>query len=212
MATCGPTAYVPTWRNFRGKIQHDTSLLAVGYGDGGGGVTPEMVEREVQLRDFPALPKARWGHVADFFADAQKRADRGEAAGVVGRDLSRTAPRHADHAVRRQAQAPPGRAGADHRRDGGVAGPSARRARRPTSLEPHWRVVLKNEFHDILPGSSIREVYQDAERELGGAIDAGKAAQADGAGRRIAAQLPKGAGRCAAGVVNPVADRRAGST
>ena len=23
--------------------------------------------REVQLRDFPVLPKARWGHVADFF-------------------------------------------------------------------------------------------------------------------------------------------------
>ena len=53
---------------------HDTSLLAVGYGDGGGGTTPEMVEREVQLRDFPACPKARWGHVADFFAGAQKRA------------------------------------------------------------------------------------------------------------------------------------------
>ena len=40
-------------------------------------------------------------------------------------------------------------------------------------------MVLKNEFHDILPGSSIREVYEDAERELGDAIDAGKAAQAE---------------------------------
>jgi alpha-mannosidase len=34
----------------------------------------------------------------------------------------------------------------------------------PESLEALWRVVLKNEFHDILPGSSIREVYEDAER------------------------------------------------
>ena len=39
-------SFVPTWKNFRGKTQHDTSLLAVGYGDGGGGVTPEMVERD----------------------------------------------------------------------------------------------------------------------------------------------------------------------
>ena len=27
------------------------------------------------------------------------------------------------------------------------------------SLEDQWRVLLRNEFHDILPGSSIREVY-----------------------------------------------------
>ena len=54
-------------------------------------------------------------------------------------------------------------------------------------------MVLKNEFHDILPGSSIREVYEDAERELGEAIEAGKAAQA-AALDAIAAQLPKGEG------------------
>ena len=47
----------------------------------------------------------------------------------------------------------------------------------PESLEPLWRVTLKNEFHDILPGSSIREVYVDAERELGEVIDAGLAHQ-----------------------------------
>ena len=71
----------------------------------------------------------------------------------------------------------------------------------PKSLEPNWRVVLKNEFHDILPGSSIREVYQDAERELGEVIDAGTAAQTE-ALQAIAAQLPKGQGDAYL-VVNP---------
>ena len=69
-----PDCLVATWRNFKGKVHHDTSLLAVGYGDGGGGVTPEMIEREAQLRHFPAIPKARWGRVADFFARAHERA------------------------------------------------------------------------------------------------------------------------------------------
>ena len=52
-------------------------------------------------------------------------------------------------------------------------------ATEPASLEELWRVLLRNEFHDILPGSSVREVYEDAERELadvvagaGDAIDA----------------------------------------
>ena len=35
------------------------------------------------------------------------------------------------------------------------------------SLEEHWRVLLRNQFHDIIPGSSIREVYETAETELG---------------------------------------------
>jgi alpha-mannosidase len=30
-------------------------------------------------------------------------------------------------------------------------------------LEEAWRLVLFNQFHDILPGSGIREVYEDAE-------------------------------------------------
>jgi alpha-mannosidase len=72
-------------------------------------------------------------------------------------------------------------------------------------------VVLKNEFHDILPGSSIREVYEDAERELGGVIDAGKSAQS-AALDAIAGQLEKGAGDGLL-VVNPsLSVRRVGAT
>jgi len=53
----------------------------------------------------------------------------------------------------------------------------------PESLEPLWRLTLKNEFHDILPGSSIREVYADAEREL----DEVSAAAAERQARTLAA-------------------------
>ena len=33
-------------------------------------------------------------------------------------------------------------------------------------LERLWKVLLLNQFHDILPGTSISEVYQDAHRQL----------------------------------------------
>ena len=45
-----------TWRNFRGKYANPESLLAFGYGDGGGGPTEEMLERQRQLADFPVVP------------------------------------------------------------------------------------------------------------------------------------------------------------
>ena len=188
-----PDSYLPTWRNFRGKTHHDTSLLAVGYGDGGGGVTPEMVEREVQLRDFPAIPQARWGHVADFFAGAQKRATEVNLpvwSGEIYLELHRATLTTQSGVKRKHRQAERALITAE------TAASLAHMlgAPQPKSLEAHWRVVLKNEFHDILPGSSINEVYQDAAAELGGAVDAGKAAQAEALGA-IAAQLPKGAGR-----------------
>jgi alpha-mannosidase len=70
----------------------------------------------------------------------------------------------------------------------------------PASLEPAWRVLLRNEFHDILPGSSIREVYEEAEAEL---AEVSRTAQAaiDAALDRLAARLDgEGAGVL---VVNP---------
>ncbi|MFB2606334.1 glycoside hydrolase family 38 C-terminal domain-containing protein, partial [Rhizobium phaseoli] len=75
-------------------------------------------------------------------------------------------------------------------------------AEKPKSLEADWRVVLKNEFHDILPGSSIREVYQDAEQELDGVIGNAKSEQAK-ALQALSANLPKGGVGDALVVVNP---------
>jgi alpha-mannosidase len=75
-------------------------------------------------------------------------------------------------------------------------------AARPESLELAWRKVLKNEFHDILPGSGIREIYDDAERELGEALDTGLAAQQDGL-NALVDNLPKGDAKNALVLVNP---------
>ena len=188
----GPRAIHDTWRNFRSKTLHDASLLAIGYGDGGGGTTPEMVEREVQLRDFPVLPRARWGRVADYFTQAHRRAAETVLPvwrGEIYLELHRATLTTQSNVKRLHRQAERALITAETAASlAHMLGGSA-----PASLEPHWRMVLKNEFHDILPGSSIREVYEDAEAELGGAIAAGKAAQ-EAAINAIAERLPKGAG------------------
>jgi alpha-mannosidase len=196
-----PDCILPTWRNFRGKVSHPTTLLAVGYGDGGGGVTPEMVRREVQLRDFPALPKARWGTVRGYFDDAHKTATKTKLpvwSGEIYLELHRATytTQSAVKRLHRQAE----RALVTAETAASLAHMLG--AARPASMEPEWRVVLKNEFHDILPGSSIHEVYDDAARELGAAIEAGTAAQ-QSALKAIAARLPKGAIANAIIVVNP---------
>jgi alpha-mannosidase len=190
-----------TWKNFRGKTRHPVSLLSVGYGDGGGGVTPEMIEREAQLRDFPALPRARWTTVRSFFEEAHKSAIRRQLPVWVGEiylELHRGT-LTTQSGVKRKHRA------AEHSlTTAETVGSLAHLlgAKAPQSLEPLWRIVLKNEFHDILPGSSIREVYQDAEAELDQVIEDCRAVQQAGM-EAIMAHLPKGGADEALVVVNP---------
>ncbi len=199
-------SYLPTWRNFRGKAQHDETLLAVGFGDGGGGVTPEMIERQRQLEDFPALPRARWGTVGEFFARAHETAGRRalpEWSGEIYLELHRATlttqsgvkklHRRAERALTTAETV----ASLAH-----LLGAPA-----PKNLEKIWRGVLKNEFHDILPGSSIREVYQNAEAELAQAITAAAAEQA-AALDALVARLPAGEIEDALVIVNPSLDER----
>lgn len=194
-----PGTFLQTWRNFRQKPLHGQSLLAVGYGDGGGGVTPEMVEREMQLRDFPALPRARWGRVEDYFAAAHEAA-RARPLPVWQGDIYLE--------LHRGTLTSQGAVKKLHRRAerglitaetiGALA--ALLGAELAPSLEPAWRTLLKNEFHDILPGSSIAEVYADARRELQGVLDAAGAEQ-EAALRRLVGRLP--AGKATHVVVNP---------
>jgi len=201
-----PEALLATWRNFKDKHRHGQTLLAVGYGDGGGGVTPEMVERETQLRDFPVLPKARWGRVADFFAAAHQTAERTEMPVWVGDiylELHRgtLTTQSAVKKAHRQAE----RALITAETLSSLA--ALLGAEQPESLEHIWRVVLKNEFHDILPGSSIAEVYEDAERELNDAHGRAVARQ-QMALSTIVGRLPAGDLSHAVVVVNPSLSRR----
>lgn len=200
-----PDCYTPTWRNFRGKVQHDTSLLAVGYGDGGGGVTPEMVEREVQLRDFPAIPQARWGTVRDFYEKAHETAREKQLpvwSGEIYLELHRATLTSQSGVKRKHRQAERALITAETVASlGHLLGAAA-----PRSLEADWRVVLKNEFHDILPGSSVREVYIDAERELDAVIKNARAEQ-DKAMAALVDVLPKGI-LSALVVANPSLERR----
>jgi alpha-mannosidase len=201
-----PDCFMPTWKNFRQKVEHDTSLLAVGYGDGGGGVTPEMVEREVQLRDFPAIPSARWGRVHDFFTAAHRTAEQKRLpawSGEIYLELHRATLTTQSGVKRLHRKAE--RALITAETLASMAHMTG--AAKSQSLEADWRVTLKNEFHDILPGSGIREVYEDAERELSEVIAHAEAGQA-AAMAAIVSALPRGDIAAAVVVANPSLDAR----
>jgi alpha-mannosidase len=164
-----PSATFNTWRQFRGKYRYPQTLLSVGYGDGGGGVTSEMVERARELDNFPVLPATKFGRVDEFFTEASAAADALPVwFGELYLELHRGTLTSQGKVKYFHRRAERDLVAAEVTRAAATLGG----AHPPNSLEPLWRILLRNEFHDILPGSSIREVYEVAEAELAAVMDA----------------------------------------
>jgi len=156
----------------RDFLDHDhsrTSLLVFGYGDGGGGPTREMLETLRRARDLQGLPRTAQRTSEEFF-DALE-AEPGERPIVVGELYFE---------YHRGVYTSQGRTKRGNRRGeqalhdaeflSSVRGNDAR-----AELDRLWKLLLLQQFHDILPGSSIRLVYEDAERDLA-EIEAGATA------------------------------------
>ena len=202
-ASTGPGAALATWRNARGREAHPESLLSIGYGDGGGGPTEEMLQRVAALDGFPALPAQSFGRVDAFFDRAQAADDLPVWSGELYLELHRGTlttqgrTKRAHRRAERDLVAAETLASLDALAGGEL----------PPSLEPAWRILLRNEFHDILPGSSIREVYEDAERELAEVSAAAETAIGEALGRLAARLDGDGPGIL---VVNPDSHRAPG--
>jgi alpha-mannosidase len=170
-AEMGPRATLGTWGNYQDKELHDQSLLCYGYGDGGGGPTEDYIARLAQMQDFPVVPKIAHVNVSDWFDAIPSRLTAplpkwvGEIYLEYHRGTLTTQSR--TKYLHRRAE----RALVTAEVLGSMV--ALRGGALPISAEPDWRVLLRNEFHDILPGSSIREVYEVAEAELSAVIDAG---------------------------------------
>ncbi|UVJ40423.1 glycoside hydrolase family 38 C-terminal domain-containing protein [Arthrobacter sp. CJ23] len=152
-------------RNYRDHGRGRTSLVPFGYGDGGGGPTREMVAAAHRTADLEGSPKVRMGTAKEFFTTAEAEDPNlpvwvGEMYLELHRGTytsqanTKQGNRRSEHLLR---EAELWCSTAAVRSGGAFAYPAA-------ELKRLWRLVLLQQFHDILPGSSIAWVHQDAER------------------------------------------------
>ena len=161
-----PLDTLGTWRQFGGKRHHPESLFAFGWGDGGGGPSQRMLENYARIRDFPALPRLRMAHIEEFY-NALPDAGLPVWAGEIYLEF------HRGTLTSQAAVKALNRAG-EHRlleAEAFAAIAQLRGFAYPhDDLERAWKTLLLNQFHDILPGSSIAEVYWDTIPELEGVV------------------------------------------
>ena len=136
------------------------SLMPFGYGDGGGGPTREMLERVRRIGGLPGMPDVELGSPADFFDAVEAEIARGAPVPVWRGELyfethrgtltsqlrTKLGNRRCERLLR-EAELWMTYAG-----DGD-----------PHELDELWQEVLTQQFHDIIPGSSIAWVHADAE-------------------------------------------------
>ena len=150
-----------TAREHKNLEQSRTSLLVFGHGDGGGGPTREMLENLSRVRDLQGLPRTRIGSPTEFFEALEAEAEaRPVVVGELYFEYHRgvyTSQAHVKRGNRRSEQG---------LRDAEFIGVLNGDAYPRAELDRLWKLLLLNQFHDILPGSSIRLVYEDAARDF----------------------------------------------
>jgi alpha-mannosidase len=173
-----PASLLRAWRNHTDKRFASEVLQPIGYGDGGGGVTGEMIAAQKVLADFPHLPRTRFATPEDYFKTAHAEAETAPFATWVGElylEYHRGVLTSQGRTKRLHRQAERGLVAAEAL--SGIA--AVLGGDQPVSLEDRWRTLMVNQFHDILPGSSITEVYVRTERELAEVVAAADQACAD---------------------------------
>ena len=150
-------------RNFAEHGWSDWSLLPYGYGNGGGGPTREMLERGRRLADLDGAPRLTMGTTHDFFDRVEAEAATGAPVPVWSGELyfemhrgtltSQSATKVGNRTCERLLREAELWWAAVGAVPAGVA----------TQLYELWNEVLLQQFHDIIPGSSITWVHDDAE-------------------------------------------------
>jgi alpha-mannosidase len=150
-----------TERDYKDHDSSGTSLLVYGYGDGGGGPTPSMFEWLRRARDLQGLPRTRQSTSDEFFTALE--AEPGPRPVVVGElylEYHRGVYTSQAFTKRMNRRCEQGLHDAEF-----LA--CARGGEYPRAeLDRLWKLLLLQQFHDILPGSSIGLVYDDARRDF----------------------------------------------
>jgi alpha-mannosidase len=148
-------------RDFHDHEHSRRSLLVFGHGDGGAGPTMAMLETLRRADDLQGLPRTRTTTSDEFFEALE--AEPGERPVVVGELYLE----YHRGTYTSQARTKRGNRRCEQALHDAEFLACARGGDYPRAeLDRLWKLLLLNQFHDILPGSSIRLVYEDAERDL----------------------------------------------
>lgn len=177
-----PKTVKGVWDAYTDKNLTTDMLVSYGFGDGGGGVNREMLEYRRRLDKMPGLPNVKTGKAGEYFKALREKIENtneyvhtwdGELyleyhrGTYTSQAYTKMMNRKLELLYRETEWLATLNSLANSDWD---TYPS-------TNLLKGWKTILRNQFHDIIPGSSITEVYEDAKIEYKEAEDLALAAK-----------------------------------
>jgi alpha-mannosidase len=158
------------WDAYRDKRFNQDLLLSYGYGDGGGGVNREMLEMRRRLDQIPGLPYVKSSRADQYFDGLHQRVRNTDEYvhkwdGELYLEYHRGTYTSQAYNKRMNRKLELLYRETEYKSvlEGVLAKNSSMYPQK--QLEEGWKIILRNQFHDIIPGSSIREVYEDSKLE-----------------------------------------------
>lgn len=162
-----PGEMIARWQGRRQANDMTCRMIPFGHGDGGGGPTRTHLEFLVRQQDLEGAPRCHFSAPQAFFKELVRRGehDRNRYVGELYYPCHRGT-------YTTQARTKAGnRRGEVALRDAelwsAITSSTLGRPYPARALDGAWKLLLLNQFHDILPGSSINRVYKEAEANLG---------------------------------------------
>jgi alpha-mannosidase len=170
LTTPRPVQYLPFATNYKSDLAADEVLgtwehstqkqrirdlpICYGYGDGGGGPTEGLIQTAFAYREMPGMPRMRMSTVREAFEEIEASAEglpvwhdelymEGHRGVLTSNGAIKRANRRAEAALH-EAEALLAMSGRRH------------------DLTRAWERLCLNQFHDIITGTSISEVFEDA--------------------------------------------------
>ncbi|MBE5858695.1 MAG: alpha-mannosidase [Butyrivibrio sp.] len=163
-----PTQVMGSWQRYSQKHINDEVLMSYGWGDGGGGPTREMLENQRRMQQgIPGCPETKQALPTEFFHVLEENTKGNKYMPIWSGELYLEYHRGTYTSMARNKRF--NRKSEFAYENLEFLGTMAERliglAYPEKELTSGWQTILKNQFHDILPGSSIKEVYEQSKEE-----------------------------------------------
>lgn len=163
-----PNEVMGSWNRYQQKLLNTETLMPFGFGDGGGGPTQEELEYQRRMEQgIPGCPRTKLITAGEFFRKLE--ADCGDSGKLplwVGelyleyhRGTYTSMARNKKYNRRMEYAC-------QNLELFGLLEQKLAGGEYPEELlHKHWKTLMLNQFHDILPGSSIKEVYEESKEQ-----------------------------------------------
>lgn len=167
-----PTYILGAYARYRDKEYNNRTMATYGFGDGGGGPTMEMLEYQRRMeKGLPGFPKTKITTACEHLQIVRDNFEKNSK--LLGRTPKWVGELYLEY--HRGTYTSIARNKRNNRKSEFAVAKaeflssvfaSVLNAKYPKEeLNQIWKLILLNQFHDVLPGSSIKEVYADSDKQ-----------------------------------------------